>query len=87
MKPILYHKPTCPYCVEAFAFFEEHNIELDKRDINLSAEDKATMEDISGQRYVPTLVYGDFVVPGFYMHELHEALNNNPEIKAKLGIQ
>ena len=85
-KPILYIKRGCPWCREAFAFFSQHGIELDVRDVNISQQNMQRMIEISGQSLTPTLEYGEFVVPDFSLDELHDELEQVPEIKKEWGL-
>jgi glutaredoxin len=84
--PILYIKRGCPWCREALAFFSQHGIEIDKRDVNLSAQNMQRMIEISGQTLTPTLEYGEFVVADFSVDELHDELEQMPEIKLEWGL-
>ena len=43
-KPILYLKPTCTTCRNAKAFLDEHQIEVEERDINKNPPDRAFLE-------------------------------------------
>ena len=86
MKPILYIKQGCPWCIDALSYFKRMGLELDIRDIRGSAEGKAELQQISGQTLTPTLVHGDFVVADFDIGELDEALKENPSAKAELGL-
>ena len=86
MKPILYIKQGCPWCIDALSYFKRMGLELDIRDIRGSAEGKAELQQISGQTLTPTLVHGDFVVADFDIGEFEEALKKNPSVKAELGL-
>ena len=53
---ILYHKPTCPYCVKVRSFADAHGIAFELRDIT---SDPAIAEELiarGGKRQVPYLV-------------------------------
>lgn len=85
-KPILYIKRGCPWCREAVAWFQQHAIDVDLRDVNLSAANMQRMVEISGQTLTPTFEYGDFVVADFSVDELLDELAEQPEIRRELGI-
>ncbi|HTB62898.1 MAG TPA: glutaredoxin family protein [Opitutales bacterium] len=85
-KPILYIKPGCPWCREAMAFFSQHGVELDVRDVTKSEASMHRMIEISGQSLTPTLEYGDFVVADFSVNELLDELEQVPEIKKEWGL-
>lgn len=84
--PILYIKRGCPWCREAMAFFSQHGVELDVRDVNLSAANMSQMIEASGQSLTPTFVRGEFVVADFSVQEFIDALEQVPEVKRELGL-
>ncbi|MDX2110851.1 MAG: glutaredoxin family protein [Verrucomicrobiota bacterium] len=84
--PILYIKRGCPWCREATAFFSQHGIALDVRDVNENKAAMARMIDISGQSLTPTFEYGEFIVADFSVDELLDELEQNPEVKKDLGL-
>jgi glutaredoxin 3 len=85
-KPILYIKPGCPWCSAALAYFSEHGIELDVRNVNASEADMRRMVEISGQSKTPTFEYGDFVVADFSVDEFLAKLARAPEVQRELGL-
>ncbi|HVU38224.1 MAG TPA: glutaredoxin family protein [Opitutales bacterium] len=85
-KPILYVKRGCPWCREALAYFSQHGVEVDVRDVNESKAAMQRMMEISGQTKTPTLEYGDFVVADFSVNELLDELAQVPEVKKELGL-
>ena len=86
MKPILYIKQGCPWCVDALAYFKRKNLDLDIRDVRGSAEGMAELQKVSGQSLTPTLVHGDFLVADFDIGEFEAALDANPQARQKLGL-
>lgn len=84
--PILYIKRGCPWCREAMAYFSQHGVELDVRDVNLDRAALQRMIEISGQSLTPTFEYGDFVVADFGVDEFLDELEQVPEIKRALGL-
>lgn len=86
MKPILYVKHGCPWCVKALDFFNQHGVNLDVRDVSRSTDAMRRMVDVSGQTKCPTFEYEDFVVADFSVDEFLDALDHEPEIRRVLGI-
>ena len=84
--PILFIKPGCPWCRAAMAFFQQHGVSVDIRDVLSNREDFQRMVEISGQALTPTLEYDDFVVPDFSTDELLYALEQRPDVKSRLGL-
>ncbi len=85
-KPIVYIKRGCPWCREAVAFFQQHGVDVDLRDVNLSAANMQRMVEVSGQTLTPTLEYDDFVVADFSVDELLDELAEHPEIRREWGL-
>lgn len=85
-KPILYIKRGCPWCREAMAFFSQHGVELEVRDVNASKAAMSRMLEISGQTLTPTFEYGEFVVADFSVNEFLDELEQQPEVKKALGF-
>ncbi len=52
---VLYYKPTCPFCQKVIAYMEEHEIDLEKRDVRDTAV-KQELVSIGGKGQVPCLV-------------------------------
>ena len=74
-KVTIYTTPTCVYCKEAKAFFQENNIEY--KEVNV-AEDMEAQQYIvkkSGQMAVPVIEINDEIVIGFDKGKLSELLN------------
>jgi glutaredoxin-like YruB-family protein len=74
-KVIIYTTPSCPYCQMAKAFFKEHNISYEEKDV--STDEKAVAEMIykSGQLGVPVIDIDGQIVVGFDKEALSELLN------------
>lgn len=78
MKVTIYSTPTCPYCKQTKAFYDENNVEYTDVDVS-SDEDKAKeMIDKSGQMGVPVSVIEkdghEEIVIGFDEKKLREIL-------------
>lgn len=85
-KPILYIKPTCPWCQEALDFFYEQDIALDVKDILAEPKYRTELQKVTGQTGVPAFVYGKFIVSDFDVDEFLQALEQSPEIKQALDL-
>ncbi|WP_309397594.1 glutaredoxin family protein [Cerasicoccus maritimus] len=86
MKPIIYIKPGCPWCNEALAYFQQHGVDLDVRDVTRSRSNMQRMIEISGQSLTPTFEYGDFVVADFSVDEFVDEVAEEPEVRRRLGL-
>lgn len=86
MKPIVYIKPGCPWCNEALAYFQQHGVDVDIRDVTSSRASMQRMIEISGQSLTPTFEYGDFVVADFSVDEFIDELAEEPQIRRHLGL-
>ncbi|MEM9226625.1 MAG: glutaredoxin domain-containing protein [Verrucomicrobiota bacterium] len=84
--PILYIKRGCPWCREAQAYFQQHGVELDVRDVNLSAQNMQRMVEVSGQTLTPTFEYGDCIIADFSVDEFIDQIAEYPEVRRELGI-
>lgn len=85
-RPILYIKRGCPWCREALAFFSQHGVEVDVKDVTASHASMQRMVEVSGQSLAPTFEFGEFVVADFSVDELLSELEQVPEIKKALGF-
>ncbi len=84
--PILYIKPGCPWCREAMAYFAQHGVELEVRDVRASEANMHRMIEVSGQSLTPTFEYGEFVVADFSMNEFMDELDQVPDLRRELGL-
>jgi glutaredoxin len=84
--PILYIKRGCPWCRAAMAFFTQHGIELDVRDVKISDANLHRLIEISGNSMTPTFEYGEFVVADFSVDEFLAELEQVPDLKRELGL-
>ena len=84
--PILYIKPGCPWCRQARAFFSDHGVDLDIRDVTLSAQNMQRMIEGSGQSLTPTFEYDGIVIADFSVDEFLDEIEQMPEVKRDLGL-
>ncbi len=68
--PILYIKPSCPWCHEVVAFLDEHGIPYRSQDITTDADAAAEMKRKSNQGKVPTLDWKGTILADFGVEEL-----------------
>lgn len=54
-KLILYHFPSCPYCVKVFKYMESEGIELEMRNIRKNLDWRRELEEVGGIVQVPCL--------------------------------
>jgi len=85
-RPVLYIKRGCSWCREAMAFFSQHGIELDVRDVNISEANLHRLIEISGASMTPTFEYGEFIVADFSVDEFLAELDQVPDLKRELGF-
>lgn len=65
LKVIIYSTPECKYCQRAKAFFQEHSIPYEEKDVSSSEEflDEAVFK--SNQMGVPVIEINDQIIVGF----------------------
>lgn len=74
-KITIYTTPTCTYCKMTKAFFKEHNVTYEEKDV---ASDHALVEEMvkkSGQMAVPVIDIDGKILVGFDKEGLLELLN------------
>lgn len=75
LKVTIYTTPTCVYCKMIKAFFKEHDIQYEEKDVAMDAAARDAMIAKSGQMGVPvTDIDGEFIV-GFDKPRLSELLH------------
>jgi glutaredoxin-like YruB-family protein len=74
-KVIIYTTPSCPYCQMAKAFFKEHNISYEEKDVSIDQKAVEEMIYKSGQLGVPVIDIDGQIVIGFDKEALSELLN------------
>jgi len=68
------------------AFFSQHGVAVEVRDVTASSQNMQRMVEISGQSLTPTFEFGEFVVADFSVEEFTDALEQVPEVKKELGF-
>ncbi len=73
-KITIYTTPTCAYCKMTKAFFKEHNVTYEEKDV---ANDHALVEEMvkkSGQMAVPVIEVDGKLVVGFDKEKLSKLI-------------
>jgi glutaredoxin 3 len=83
-KPTLYVKQGCPWCVEALAYFNAKDIDLEIVDVRTEPNRMKELVEVSGQSMTPTFKHGDFLIADFDVEEFEAALNKNAQAKNNL---
>ena len=73
----VYSTPTCPYCIQAKKYLDEHNISYENTDVSSNSEAAKEMINKSGQRGVPVLDINGEIVLGFDKEKIDRLLNIN----------
>lgn len=74
-KVTIYSTPTCPYCKQAKAFFDEHHVEYEDRNVATDTAARQEMVEKSHQMGVPVIVLGDELMVGFNKEALQKWLD------------
>lgn len=64
-KITIYTTPTCVYCKMTKAFFREHNVPYEEKNVATDATARDEMIAKSRQMGVPVILLGDEVIVGF----------------------
>jgi glutaredoxin 3 len=80
-RPFLYVKSGCPWCAEAEAYLQEHNIAYGKVDVHADHEAFAEMKRLSGQGKAPTMRWGEEILADFGADELDAFLREKGVVK------
>ena len=70
MKPVLYVKNGCPWCVEAEAHLKQEGIDYDRKEVRSDPVAMEEMVELSGQALTPTMNWGGEVLADFGVDEL-----------------
>ena len=73
----LYVKTWCPWCVMAQKALDSKGYKYELIDVESSRQTYDEMIKLSGQRYTPTLVVGDLILPDFGPEELEAFLRKH----------
>jgi len=71
----IYSTPTCPYCLMAKEFMEEHNIDFEDIDVSRDLEAAREMVEKSGQTGVPVIEIDGEIIVGFDEERIRNALD------------
>lgn len=73
-KITIYTTPTCVYCKMTKAFFKEHNVQYDEKDVSQDATARDEMIHKSHQMSVPVIDIDGKLVVGFDKEKLAELM-------------
>ncbi len=76
-KVTIYTTPTCAYCKMAKAFFKEHNVVYEEKDVSVDHVAAEEAMDKSGRMAVPVIDIDGKIVVGF----------DKPQLSQLLGIK
>lgn len=68
--PVVYIRPSCPWCQEVVGFLDERGIPYRRVDITQDADARAEMERLSRQSKVPTMDWHGEILADFGVDEL-----------------
>ena len=71
----IYTTPTCVYCKMTKAFFKEHNVMYEEKDVSADAKARDEMISRSNQMGVPVIDIDGALVAGFDKDRLSELLH------------
>ena len=70
----LYTRKLCGWCIEAKDYLKQHGIPFEEIDVGRDTNAAAEMEQLSGQRYVPTIIIDGHVLANFDTGQLERFL-------------
>ena len=71
----VYSTPTCPHCIRAKKFLDDHNITYTNCDVGADQAKADEMVKKSGQMGVPVLDIDGEIITGFDKNAIKRALN------------
>ncbi len=71
-KVTIYTTPTCHFCKEVKAFFKEHNVQYEEKDVMTDTAARREMIERSHQMGVPVIMLGDEMIVGFNKEALQK---------------
>jgi len=74
MKPIIYTKNDCPWCVKLEDFLRQNNIEFEERNAQANPDYAKEVKAKSGGFAVPVADIGGTIIIGFNPKKIKEAL-------------
>ena len=80
---VMYTTRVCPYCNRAKALLGAKGISYEERAVELTAEGRQFLVDLTGRYTVPQILIDDTAIGGF--HEL-SALNRSGELDRMLAV-
>lgn len=77
----VYTTPSCPYCVKAKQWLDEHGYDYTEHNVAEDKEKAKEMIQRTGQRGVPQILVDDQSIVGFQPQKLQQAIENDIEQK------
>ncbi len=74
-KVIIYTTPTCVYCKMTKAFFKEHNVAYEEKDVSIDTKAQEEMIAKSNQLGVPVIDIDGQITVGFDKEKISKLLN------------
>jgi len=74
VKVTIYSTPTCPYCIAAKDFLDEHKIRYKDIDVSADMDAAQKMVEMTGQMSVPVIVIGKDYIVGFDKEKIKKKL-------------
>ena len=71
---VIYSTPTCTFCQQAKAFFDENDVSYEEHNVAEDVEKRQEMMERSGQMGVPVIIIGDDIIVGFDEGRVRSAL-------------
>ena len=72
----LYTREMCSWCIDAKAYLKQRGLAYEEIDVGLHPAAYAEMQQLSGQRYVPTLTLDGKVLANFDVAQLEDFLKS-----------
>ena len=72
---MIYTTPTCVYCKKTKAFFQEHKVAYEEKDVSVDSAAADQMVEKSGQMGVPVIDVDGSIIIGFDEAALRQVLN------------
>jgi glutaredoxin 3 len=81
LRPFLYVKSGCPWCVEVEEYLHQHGMAYGKVDVRTDQAAYEEMQRLSGQTKTPTMRWGDELLADFGAEELDAFLRKRNVVK------
>ena len=87
MQPVtIYTTPTCTYCRQAKAYFQQKGVPFVEKDVSLDRAAAIEMIRRSGQQGVPVITIGNETIVGFDRRRIEKVLASAASGRPTLGL-